>query len=57
VSQLSESPSSVITIPASAENEWRFSYQFAATQPNLVARVALGVGVLALMIVAANAAW
>jgi hypothetical protein len=57
VSQLSESPSSVITIPASAENEWRFSYQFASTQPNLVARVALGVGVLALMIVAANAAW
>lgn len=57
MSKLSESPSTVITIPASAENEWRFSYQFAATQPNLVARVVLGVGVLALMLVAANAAW
>ncbi len=57
MSQLSESLSSVITVPASAENEWRFSYQFAATQPNRIARVVLGVGVLALMIVAAHAAW
>lgn len=59
MSQLSESssPSSVITLPASAEHEWRFSYQFATTPPNKVARVALGVGLLALMLVAVNVAW
>ncbi len=59
MSQLSESsfPSSTIILPASAEYEWRFSYQFATPQPNLVVRMALGVGLLALMIVAVNTAW
>lgn len=59
MSSLSESSSSSVpfTLPASAEQEWRFSYQFATKRSNLVVRVGLGVGLLALMIVAVNAAW
>lgn len=54
---MSESSSPFLTLPAAAEQEWRFSYQFAAAPPQRVARVALGLGFLALMIVAVNAAW
>ena len=58
MSPLSESFSTTtITLPAAAEYEWRFSYQFAAPPPYLVARVALGIGLLALLIVAVNTAW
>ena len=59
MSQLPESSFSfsTISLPASAESEWRFSYQFATPQPNLVVRMALGAGLLVLMIVAVNTAW
>ncbi len=57
MSPMSESSSPFLTLPAAAEQEWRFSYQFAAAPPQRVARVALGLGFLALMIVAVNAAW
>ncbi|HEX4950371.1 MAG TPA: hypothetical protein VFZ34_27140 [Blastocatellia bacterium] len=46
-----------LTLPASSEHEWRFSYQFTASPSSVVARVMLGVGLVALTIVAVNAAW
>ncbi len=58
MSQLSESSSSLtVTLPAAAEHEWRFSYQFAAPPPYLITRLTLGIGLLAIMIMAVNTAW
>lgn len=53
----SPNPSSTFTLPASAEQEWRFSYQFTSDKSNRMVRVVVGVGLLTLMIVAGNAAW
>lgn len=44
-------------LPTAPENDWRFSYQFVPNRSTLVARIVLGVGVLGLMIVVAQAAW
>lgn len=59
MSSLSETSSltTAVTLPAAAEHEWRFSYQFASSPPKLVMHMAIGGGILALMIVAVKAAW
>lgn len=46
-----------ITLPATPENDWRFSYQFTPHRSTLIARVVLGVGILGLVIVVTQAAW
>jgi hypothetical protein len=53
----SESSSTAVTLPAAAEHEWRLSHQFADKPASRVLRVALGVSLVALMLVVVKIAW
>ena len=49
--------STAVALPADAEHEWRFSYQFAARTSSSAMRFAFVAGLVALTLVAVKVAW